>query len=285
MNDEESIHHILEEVVTLPSLPTMVAKVTELVDDPNCPLSEIGKALSQDPSLALKTLRLVNSAFYGVREKVSSVEQAVPLLGAKVIKNLVYSAAVFDTLHEGEEDLLRHSVSCGVVMRCLLESGAAPGASMIKPEEGFIMGLLHDVGKIIIHQYMADGFQKVAAMSLEKKCPWVEAEREVLRIDHAVIGASLARQWKLSDILADAISGHHDLSRCTDDTGHVGAALLAVADYICYASGVGGQNDIAPHLDPEVWKLTGITSTTICSVLEGYFSHILDVDQFLNPAA
>lgn len=285
MSKSYDIHHILEDVVTLPSLPAMVARVTKMVDDPETSLAQIGEAISQDPSLALKTLRLVNSAFYGVREKVSSVEQAVPLLGVKVIKNLVYSAAVFDTLQAGEEDLLRHSLTCGVAMRYLIESGASPAAKNIDPEEGFIRGLLHDIGKIIIHQHLSEDFTQIAKKSSAERKPWVEIEQEIMGIDHTDIGAGLARHWKLSDDLADAIAGHHDLSKCADAGNHVPAALLAIADYICYSCGINGANGVPPALDPRVWEVTGITSDSIVPALEAFFTHLQDVDDLVGAAA
>ena len=101
MSHPRNIDHLLEEIVSLPSLPGIVMRVIDLLDRPGSSLEEVGHLISTDPGLALKTLRLANSAHYGVREKLTSVEHAVVYLGEKVIKNLVFAATVFDTLRKG----------------------------------------------------------------------------------------------------------------------------------------------------------------------------------------
>ena len=92
------IDTLLDEVVTLPSLPSSVAHIMRLVSDPQCPLSAVAQAISSDPPLAMKTLRLVNAAYYGLRQQVGTIEHAVVLLGIKVIKNLAFTATVFDIM-------------------------------------------------------------------------------------------------------------------------------------------------------------------------------------------
>jgi hypothetical protein len=98
-------------------------RITELLDRPMSSLSDVAAAITGDPALALKTLRLVNSAFHGVRENVTSVEHAVVMLGAKVIRNLVLTASIVDTFENDAGDLLRHSICCGVAMRSFVNTG------------------------------------------------------------------------------------------------------------------------------------------------------------------
>lgn len=285
MAETHDIDYYLDEVVTLPSLPTTVAHITQLVNDPNCSLSAVGKAISADPSITLKSLRLVNSAYYGLRQKVTSVDHAVVLLGMKVMKNLVFTATVFDTMQGGEEAMLRHSVTCGVVMRILAESGAAKKIHFEEPEEAFIYGLLHDVGKIIFNQFMPKEFTLVAEASAARKVPWAEAEREIVGTDHAEMGARLAQKWKLDEELADAIAGHHDLSRCANPEHKGMAALLSVADYICHAAGCAGQGTVAPALPPETWEATGLSSRDMIPLLTKLFESTNDIEELINMAA
>lgn len=285
MDTTHDIDYYLDEVVTLPSLPSTVAHITELVNDPNCPLSAVGRAISADPSITLKSLRLVNSAYYGLRQKVTSVDHAVVLLGMKVMKNLVFTATVFDTMQSGEEASLRHSVMCGVTMRILAESGKVRGLGIEEPEEAFIFGLLHDVGKIIFHQFMPKEYGLVAEASTARGITWAEAEREIIGTDHAEMGARLAQKWKLDDILADAIGGHHDLGRCAAAAHRPMAALLTVADYICYAAGCPGQGEVPPKVAPEVWETTGLTNRTLIPVLATLFESTGDIEELISMAA
>ncbi len=281
--DTHDIDYLLDEVITLPSLPTTVANLTELVNDPACSLSMVGKVIGTDPALAIKSLRLVNSAYYGLREKITSVEHAVVLLGPKVVKNLVFTAAVFDTLSEGEESLLRHSVACGVVMRTLVDSGASK-VRFAKPEESFVFGLLHDVGKIIFQQFMATEYGQVILLSETRQMPRVQAEREILGVDHAELGARLAIKWKLPGELASGIEGHHDMSRCPNEAHKGLAALLCITDNICHASGLGCENDVAPPVPPEAWEITGLDGRAIVQVLDRFFESVKDIDELVALA-
>ena len=283
--ETHDIAYVLEEVVTLPSLPNTIANITKLVNDPDCPLSQVARAISSDPSIAVKSLRLVNSAYYGLREKVNSVDHAVVLLGMKVVKNLVFTATVFDTLHSDEEALMRHSISCGVIMKILVESGAMKDCPIGDPDEAFVFGLLHDVGKIIIGQFMTTESALISAASNDREIPWCEAEREILGFDHAEMGAQLALKWKLTDVLVGAIAGHHDISQCADPRHKGAAALLGIANYISYAAGFPAKNSVPPKLDPEAWTLTGLTTKDIRPILEKFFDSAGTIEELLRLAA
>lgn len=285
MSAKFDIDYLLEEVVTLPSLPSTVAQITELLNDPDCSLAEVSRAISADPSIALKSLRLVNSAYYGFRDRVNSVDHAVVLLGMKVVKNLAFTAAVFDTLQAGEETLVRHNVTCAMIMRRLVESNAAPKVAFADPEEAFIFGLLHDVGKIIFHQYVPDEFGEVLAVCTASDKPWAEAEREIIGADHAEVGARLAEKWKLSAALTQAIAGHHDLDRCEDEQSKSFASLVAVADYISYACGHPGHVGAKVTLDPRVWEYTGITSTSVLPAVDKFLDSSTDIDELVEMVA
>ncbi len=285
MSDNAEIDYLLEEVITLPSMSQTVMHLTEMMNDPEVSLADVGKLISSDPSLALKTLRIVNSAFHGLRETVTSVEHAVTLLGIKVVRNLVLTAAVFDQFQNGEEALLRHSVSCGVAMRALGESGVATNMTIKQPDELFVYGLLHDVGKIIFQEYMPTEYGEVRERCSSGEISSYLAETELIGVDHAALGARLAVKWKLSDALANAIQGHHDFSQCEAAEYRDQAALLCIADYICHSAGLASPDDATPVVPEEAWELTGITSAGILPVLEKVFSSLGDVDELVELAS
>ncbi len=284
MSPAYDIDYLLEEVITLPSLPTSVNHITNLINDPDVPLTEVGRAISADPAIALKTLRLVNSAYYGLREKVSSVEHAVVLLGKKVVKNLVFTAAVFDTLQSGDEKIMTHSICTGMAMRSLAESGAAKKVRFDETEEAFAYGLLHDVGKIIVQQHLPKEFAQVCAMTRDQKATWSEAEREVIGADHAEIGSRLAINWKLTPEVINAIAGHHNLDECLDANHRGLAAMVAIADRIAYASGYHMENVGAPEIGADVWEASGVTSADVPAVMEKFFASIDDIEELIDLA-
>lgn len=277
------IDSILDDVVTLPSLPTTVARIVELVNDPQCSLLDVGKVVATDPAIALKTLRLANSAYYGLRQKVTSVEQAVVLLGLKVIKNMVFTATVFETLRTEMGAFLQHSVATGMAMRVLAESSRA--ATLSSPDEAFVYGLLHDVGKIVFEQFFPTEFKLVAKAVQEDGAQWYEAERAVLGVDHAQMGARLAQNWKLPEDLVHAIGGHHDLA-ATDARHHQVAALLSVADFLACRCGLGAHSPKQTVTVSEAhWAASGITAQMVPPLMERYFEAIPHVGELVAIAA
>ena len=282
MSDPHDIDYLLEEVVTLPSLPRTVSHISQLVSDPECSLVDVAKAISADPSIALKTLRLVNSAFYGLRQEVATVEHAVVLLGMKVIKNLVFTATVFDSFKTSVDTLLRHSVSCGVAMRALVENSGR--ASTESAEEAFIYGLLHDIGMIIFDQFLPREFELVNTACEARGIPRFQAEREVIGVDHAMIGMRLAQKWKLPDNIVNVIAGHHDVSRCSDPDMKPMAAMLGVADYICTGCGLPSCEGAVVRVEEASWKASGLTGGDIPRILNAFFESYPSVEELVNLA-
>lgn len=280
MTKPRDIEYLLEEVITLPSLPRTVAHISELVTDPECSLAAVAKAISADPSIALKTLRLVNSAFYGLRSRVSTVEHAVVLLGLKVIKNLVFTATVFDALKGGVDSLLKHSVACGVAMRVLTEHGE--GAQVDSAEEAFIYGLLHDIGMIIFDQYLPKEAELVRVACEGRNVCRFEAEREIIGVDHAMVGARLAQKWKLPDSIVMVVAGHHDLDLCTDPALKRVTATLSVADYLCASCGMPSYAGATVRVDKRAWAAAGFTGESTPAMVGAFFESLPNIDELIR---
>ena len=276
------IDTLLDEVISLPSLPGTVAHIMRLVSDPRCSLSTVAQAISADPPLAIKTLRLVNAAYYGLRQKVTTVEHGVVLLGIKVIKNLAFTATVFDIMKGSVETFFRHSVTCGVAMRALIEAG---GGGLESPEEAFVCGLLHDIGKVILDEFLPKESAEALQLSKERRVPAYEAERATIGIDHALLGARLAQRWKLAEPLVNAVAGHHVLSQCENAAQWRVAALVSIADYICYACAVGARPGGVAGVQDEAWAASGLTSEVIPAVMERFFDELPLVDELMRLTA
>lgn len=278
-NPPYDIDLLFDEVITLPSLPSTITRIMQMVNDPNCALSDVAKVIATDPPLAAKTLRLVNTAYYGLRQKVSSIEHAVVMLGVKVIKNLVFTATVFDSLKDEEGTYFRHSIACGLAMRALSEASLPP-----LTDDAFVYGLLHDIGKIVLQTFLPKEYASIEALMHERRLSAYQAEQEVLGVDHAQVGARLATTWKLADSLVQAIGAHHDLGMCEDPQFEHAAALISIADYICWQCGIA-PGPIVPHVDEAVWTAGGISSTSIPNVLEKFFSELPMVDELMQISA
>lgn len=282
MRQRPDIDYLLEEIITLPSLPGIVTRVIELLDAPSTSLEEVGKVISTDPALTLKTLRLANSAHYGVRERLTSVEQATVFLGEKVIKNLVYAATVFDTLRKSTDALLRHSISCGLAMEVLV-SARGPDIPL-RTDEAFVYGLLHDIGKVVFEEFLPEEYGKAVSLARERHLAIYQAEREVIGVDHGELGARLAEKWRLAEKLVNAIAGHHDLSKCHKPEAAGLAALLSVADYICCASGIVVEPRAVTVVADDAWKQTCLEGKDMPPALARFFTALPMVDELLTIA-
>ena len=277
------IDTLLDEVVTLPSMPDSLARITQLINDPDGSMAEVGKAISADPSIALKTLRLVNSVYYGLDQKVSTVEHAVVLLGAKVVKNMVLSATVFDTIRGGADVFMRHSAACGVAMRTLAGVGHLD-AYFDDSEEAFLYGLLHDIGKVIFQQYLPQEYGEVGEKAAEEGLPWFEAERAIIGVDHAELGACLAAKWKLSAQIVNAIAGHHDTERAEDSFRPL-AANLMIADYICTVCGFVSHEGAVVTVPEAAWGQSMLTGSAAMRVMDTFFGALPDVEELVQISA
>ncbi len=274
------IDTLVDEVVTLPSMPDAVARITEMINEPDCSLSEVGKVVASDPSLAFKMLRLVNSAYYGMQQEVTSVDHAVVLLGAKVIKNLVLSATVFETIGNGAEQFLRHCVACGVAMKTFSMQGPL-AEELASPDEAFIYGLIHDIGKVFLEEYMPDELETVECLAREEGLPYRDAELKVIGVDHAALGARLAENWRLSRPIIEAIRGHHDLTLC-DASFRPLAATLCIADDLVSLCGLQPYEGRRCPIPEATWEAAELTGPALVAAVNRFFDAYPQVDELMH---
>ncbi len=276
------IDTLLDEVVTLPSLPDSVAKLTEMLDDPSCDMKAVAAIISGDPAIALKTLRLVNSAYYGLGQEVTSVDHATVLLGAKVLKNLAMTATAFECMKTSATHFLTHSVACGFAMKSIVLSGCIKGF-VGSEDEAFTYGLIHDIGKVILEEYMPDEYAAVSALVEAEGIPWYQAEQRVIGVDHAELGARLAQKWKLTPAVVNAIRGHHELSKCEEAHREL-AANLSIANQMCSLSGYLAHPKNTTLVLDETYVAAGMTCETLPGLTEQYFNLHGSIDELLSLA-
>jgi putative nucleotidyltransferase with HDIG domain len=210
--DEQQILKKLNTIKDIPTLPTIVFELNQHLRNPETSIATISETIERDQAMALKILKLVNSAFYGFKSRVSDVRHAVVLLGFNAVRNVVVSVSIINALPKNilfqdfEMDAFwKHSLAVAVTSKNIAQK--AGGDS---PDNCFVGGLLHDVGKVIMAQYFQDLFVKVWTC-MQKEClSFYEAEQQELPIDHARIGAHLAGRWALPEGLIDAIRWHQD---------------------------------------------------------------------------
>jgi len=209
--DRVHLKKVTEEMVSLPTLPLVASRLLEAVADPETSSEEVAWIVSLDPTLTARTLKLANSDFYGFPRKVGSVDLAVVVLGAATIRDLVLSAAVFQSLDptgHALDGLWAHSMACGVAARALAER-----VRYRLDGEAYAVGVLHDIGKVALRHSFPERFEAVLALMRAQGLSMHDAERGVLGSDHAEIGGWLAERWGLPADMVEAIACHHNPER------------------------------------------------------------------------
>ncbi|MBW1820190.1 MAG: HDOD domain-containing protein [Deltaproteobacteria bacterium] len=203
----------LDSIKDIPTLPTIVFELNELLQDPNTPITEISDIIEKDQAMSLRVLKLVNSAFYGIHKEVNDIGNAIVLLGFNTVRNAIVSLGVINSFSgirslEGFDisDFWKHSLAVAVVSKSLAEK-----TKISSPDGCFVGGLLHDIGKVILAQYFRDLFEKVWNAAKKENISFYEAEKKEISIDHAIIGAHLATNWELPENFIDVIRWHHDV--------------------------------------------------------------------------
>lgn len=217
----------------MPSLSTTVSKVLEICSRPDTVPNDLNRVISLDPVLAGQVLKLINSAYYSLMNKVTSLTRAIIMLGLNTVKNLALSTAIIRSVSQAKKSralpiraFWAHSIAVGVMAKLL---AAGRGLSLAEREEYFVAGLLHDLGKIPI----GDEYTEVLARVETAQEPLVTVEQQVLGLDHEEVGAMIATRWKLNAVLTDAICHHHAPELAAAAHRDL-VATVALADfYVC----------------------------------------------------
>lgn len=271
----------VKSIDNLPTLPGVVAKVTRLVEDPKASAADINNAIRQDIALSARILRLVNSSFYGFPRKIGSITHAVVILGFNTVRNVVLSAFVLDTFEAkdlpfGYRDFWIHSLGAAVASEHL-----ARRRGMKDFDDAFMAGLLHDIGKVVLHQYARDDFAEVLDVVKQKDCLIMEAEREVLGMTHAEVGEMLLDEWHLPVKLVKSVARHHDPAGA--DEARDLASIVHVADIFVRALLVGNGGDARiPRASQEAWGSLGVELSRVEAVARDLAREMRRVDVFME---
>ena len=190
----------------MPAFPKSVQKILELTRDVNCAAKDLVQVIDKDPVVTVKILKVVNSAYYSLPKQITSISHAVVYLGFNTIKNVALSIAAIGMLpkdnaagFDGQQYLI-HSLATASIAKLL-----AARVDNADPMDCFIAGLLHDFGKVVFAQFMPQEYRKALDISHKNGSSLHLALREVIGVDHAVVGAMLAKKWRFAPNLIETI--------------------------------------------------------------------------------
>ncbi len=255
----EALERLFERVGQLSSLPAVAQKILQVAEDDDSTAADLLAVVGKDPTLSIRILRTVNSSFFGIPNEVADLKTAISMLGFVEVRNLaltVYVARLCEDSSEyrtfSRETLWSHMIAVGTIARKI-----ATIYQRVDPEEAYTAGLLHDVGMLLIDQYMHSTFCKAIDLVVEGAETTV-AEQRVLTFDHTDLGAYVARKSNFPKRIEVAIQYHH---RPSDYEGPERELLniVAVANYLASQKGFTslGVHNVA-HPSEQIYESLGL---------------------------
>ncbi len=229
------------------SLPAVFYKLTEACEDPDSSFEDIGNIISMDAGLSVRLLKIVNSPFFALSDKIDSVSHAMSIIGVKQLNDLILSTAVADKFQGIHEDLIdmesfwRHGIACGMIARDIGKFNKNPNS-----EQLYLAGLLHDLGTLVICDRQPEKSREIFNRCNFSKSFLYEAEREVLGFDHANVGGALLKSWEMPELLIETVFFHNNPMSAKKYKQEVG--IVHIADRLTYdlQLGTGGEYFFPP---------------------------------------
>jgi putative nucleotidyltransferase with HDIG domain len=270
----------IENVINfIPPIPVVIIELLKALEDENSNMNSIARIIAKDPPMSMNVLKVANSAFYRLTNKVATVDHAVNMLGVKEIGMICVSCGAYQALKPPAEagtfdlkEFWKHSVATGVIARQLCKELSIGDRNTI-----YFGGLLHDIGKIVLDRFAHEVYRIVIQITHEECTPMIEAEKRIIGESHETIGGLLMEKWKFPHILVDIARYHHNLSSCPESS-RPSVAVCALADELARVRyyGFGGDASGIILEDTEAFRILSGISTSILNI--DIFKFIYDLE-------
>lgn len=274
MNNKRSdLKKIIMDTKTLPTLPSVIHKLDSLTESDKSSVQEMARIVSSDQVLSARILRLANSPSYGFH-RVSTISNAMILLGVNVVKSLALSSSIFAVMEKDSIGLWEHSLGVGVAANLIAQKLRLPEC-----EEIATAGLLHDIGKIIIGLKCPEAAHDIQELVISRNIYVLEAEREIIDTDHAEVGGWLSKSWFLPDKLSEPIAFHHDVAK--SENHRIKTAVVHLADAVIKASGFGNSGDrFVPVIQEIAWDMLKLNEQLVTELVDQIEDKLVEVKNF-----
>ena len=276
-----TMESLLSQGPELMSPPEVLLKVNEQLEDDHCSARDIGETIQTDPAIATRILKMVNSAYYGMPNKVSTISQAVSLLGRDHLRQIIIGTVLVNVFKDPEvesfslPDFWQHSIKTAIIARQL----AIQHKGNSEPDALFIAGLLHDIGRLILVDKLPELSTEIELNRRNRGL--TGAERHLLGFDHAELGGALMAQWGLPDLLVSCTRSHHDL----DHSGQFADAcrIIYMANKLSHNIPPLDEDEAHEQLNEiENWQLLGETLEQICYASQYSEDELLEIMESLG---
>ena len=261
---------VMGQDLEIPTIPEVFARVSKMAQDPDVGMPEIGRVVSQDPPLAAKVLQIVNSATYGLREKVVSCEHATSVLGIRVLRNVVLQASVMSDFSHLQSlfdltKLWKHSILSAQVAAVISSSTRAE--LPIGQDEIYTCGLLHNIGTVVLLNCAKESYADLLNQDHDsEESLWI-MEEDSLGFTHCEVGAMVARRWDLPSPIVAAVLHHHDPGSCSLENAAL-AYLIELAAKIAHSANPEFTGEGEDLLSRDAERELALTNDIVRDTLE-----------------
>lgn len=275
--DQKQIEAILNGI-TIPPQPQIMVDLQMEQFQPVPDLSRIANIIAQDVGLAGAMLKIVNSAAYGLSNKISSVQQAVMLMGIKTVVNILNGISIRGELSDEDIVALNNFWDTSMDIAAVSQH-IARQIGMPTPEDAYSMGLFHNAGVVLMSQRFSDYADTLVEAHSGKYERLIDAENQRYKTNHAVIGYYTARSWKLPDHICSAIAEHHNIvsifqrDSVSEAPKKTLLSVLKISEFLCGNSKILGQTDVDHEweaIQPYIYEFTGLGSYDIDSMRDQF---------------
>lgn len=231
---------------TIASPPHVYLKIKQTMERSDFSFKDLAEIINYDPSLVVRILKIVNSPLYGFEEKVENVDHALNVMGVEQLNQLILATSVMKDFKDFPKRLVdmksfwRHSIACGVTGRHL-----AKYHGVSNPEGFYLLGMLHDMGSLVLYSKLPDVSKQILVRCKEDKENLFDVELELLGMSHARIGAYVLREWGLPRNIYEPVAFHHEPLK--SDKFSKETAILHLADCIADELGLGNSGEFVPN--------------------------------------
>ena len=271
---------ILQRIGKIPSLPAVVMELLATMDQEEVRVETLAEKIEQDQALTAKTLRLANSSFYGMARQITTIQEAIAIIGFTTVRSLATTAALMGSFAGGSQGSFnatpfwRHSLGVAVCARAVAQK------LEVNAEQAYVAGLIHDIGRLVLVTQFAPNFEATVRFRIEQDCSWLQAERTVLGLDHTVVGHALTRHWKFPEAMQQAVAGHH---AATAQEALPLTRIVMAADAIAHALDLSAdEDDAVPSIPTGLWGQLGLGDTAWLDVFAATEMHFEVASAIIN---
>lgn len=277
------VQSLLGKAAVLPSLPDIYYRLVDAINNPMSSLGDVARLIGQDAVLTGQLLRIANSALFGFPSRISSIDQAITVVGMQQLKELSLACHVTH-LFPGipahlidNDDFWRHGLAVGLAARAI-----ATHRREANIERYYALGLLHDLGRLIIYIQAPSEAEQILEHCRGTPLLMEDAEQNLLGTTHGEISGALLRHWKLPDSLWEPVLHHHHPERAVHHPE--ATAILHVADIMAHTLEYGSSGEkFVPPLSDHAWRLLGLDINHIDRVLAEIEGQYQEAIHLLRP--